>query len=100
MRVEFDKMLHEIVQAREAVVAKQDWLTELTKDFELFRASRTEIYEKINQLFHEVECRALSADLLAHRKLYDDKMMGYFENVNRSIGKLDLDVKRRIKANE
>ena len=26
--------------------------------------------------------------------------MGYFENVNRTVGKLDADVKKRIKANE
>lgn len=100
VRIEFERMLQELVQSKEALIDKQERFAELTRDIELFKSCRVQIDAKIDQLFEEVECRALQADLLAHKKQYDDKVMGYFENVNRSISRLDSDVKKRIKTNE
>jgi|JI6StandDraft_1071083.scaffolds.fasta_scaffold21197_6 hypothetical protein len=45
-------MLGEAIQAREALLTKQERLTELTQDIELFKVCRPEINDKIAQLFH------------------------------------------------
>lgn len=38
--------------------------------------------------------------MISSRKYFDDKMTGYFENVSKTVVKLDNDVKKRIKDNE
>jgi hypothetical protein len=66
----------------------------------MWKTCRPQLDDKINQLFIEVECRATTVDMLANRKYFDERMMGYFENVNKSMGKLDGEVRKRIKLTE